>query len=138
MRRYQPLEHTADIRLRIFGRTPRELFQNAAYALTNTLTDVKKVKSCLKPAFSVTLRGEGYDLLLIALMKKILYLFDTKRFLTRRLVIKNLSDKILRVTLKGEKSKAHRIKTEIKAVTYHRLKVERMRGRWRAEVVLDV
>lgn len=137
MARYQLLDHTADIRLRIFGRTLRELFQNAAFALTDILTDARKIRA-LKSTPTFALMAEGNDLLLVALMKKILYLFDTKRFLTRRLVIKNLSDKILVATLKGEGLKKQPIKTEIKAVTYHKLKVQKKRGGWQAEVILDV
>ncbi|MBI2082218.1 MAG: archease [Deltaproteobacteria bacterium] len=136
MRRYRLLDHTADIRLRIFGHNLRELFQNSVYALTDTLTDAKKVRT--KVSRSLKIKGEGNDLLLHALLKEVLFLFDTKRFLTRRLVIKKLSDKILLVTLRGERLKDHAIKTEIKAVTYHRLKVEKRRGRWIGEVVLDV
>lgn len=135
-RPYRTLEHTADIRLRIFGRTLRRLFENAVYALTDTLTDVKKVQT-LK-SLRLRIRGMSRDHLLVLLLKEILFLFDTKRFLARRLVIRKLDGKILLATVEGDRLKAHRLKTEIKAVTYHGLRVERRRGRWVAEIVMDV
>ena len=40
----------------------------------------------------------------------------------------------------GEKLdfKRHRLKTEIKAVTYHQLKVQKVKDTWQAEVIFDV
>lgn len=134
--RYRTLEHTADIRLRIYGKTIRQLFQNAAYALTDSLTDARRVRS--RRFRRIRLRSDSIEHLLVLLLKEILFLFDTRRFLCRRLVIERFGDTILHGRLCGEPAKGHRLKTEIKAVTYHRLKVEKRRGRWIAEVILDV
>jgi SHS2 domain-containing protein len=86
------------------------------------------------------LRVKGIDRahLLVLLLKEVLYFFDTDRFLSRKLEIERQGDTILAGRLHGESRADLPIKTEIKAVTYHGLKIEKRRGRWIAEVVLDV
>ncbi len=135
-RPYRALEHTADIRLRIFGKTYRQLLQNAVFAVTDTLTDAKKVKSL--HSRRVRLVVADPDEMVLQLMREVLFLFDAKKFLTRRLVVQRLTDKILVGRLWGEGWKGQDLKTELKAVTYHGLKVEKKRERWIAEVILDV
>ena len=54
------------------------------------------------------------------------------------LVIEELSDKILKAKARGEVKQGISVKTEIKAVTYHGLKIEKRRGNWVAEVIFDV
>ncbi len=134
--RYRTLEHTADIRLRIYGNTIRQLFQNAVYALTDTLTDARRVKS--RRFLRIRLRGDSPEHLLVLLLKEVLFLSEARRFLTRRLVVERFGDTILQGRLCGERARDHRLKTELKAVTYHGLKIEKKRGRWTAEVVVDV
>jgi SHS2 domain-containing protein len=42
--------------------------------------------------------------------------------------------------VKGEpfQEKIHMIKTEVKAVTYHQIQIQRENGRWKAQVILDL
>ena len=138
MKPYRQLEHTADLRLRIQGGTLRSLFRNALFAVADLLTDASKVRKVSSQKLKV--RGENAEILLIRFLREILFLFDTRRFLPRRLEFIRLEDKILEAKIWGEKFSPgrHPLKTEIKAVTYHGLKVERRRGRWVAEVVFDV
>jgi SHS2 domain-containing protein len=46
----------------------------------------------------------------------------------------------LRAVVKGEpfQEGVHVIKTEVKAVTYHRIEVRQENGRWRAQVIFDL
>jgi SHS2 domain-containing protein len=139
---YRLLEHTADLRMRIVGRTLRDLFQNAVVALTDTLTDWKKVRT--SRSVKLRFREEGLDLLLARLLRELLFLFDARAFVARRLEFSRfdvtMTPKVLEARVWGERFSPdrHPPKTEIKAVTYHRLKVEKRRGRWAAEVVFDV
>lgn len=138
MRPYRLLEHTADIRLRIYGRSLRGLFQNAVCALTDTLTDFQKVKKKISKRIRIT--AENRELLLVRLLQELLFLFDARGFVVRRLEFIRFDDKMIMARAWGEKFSParHLSKTEVKAVTYHQLKVERQKGRWVAEVVFDV
>lgn len=135
---YKLLEHTAEIRIRIYGRTLKALFQNAVLALTDTLADAKKIKPSRSLRLKIT--AEDRELLLVRLLREVLFLFDTRHFLVRRLEITDWRDTMIQGKFWGERfsPKRHILKTEIKAVTYHGLKVGKRGGRWYAEVVLDV
>ncbi len=136
--RYRLLDHTADLRVQVYGNSLRQLFQNALYTLTDLLTDARRVRTLRSRR--VTVRGEGEDLLLVRFLRELLFLFETRRFLGRRLEFIRRGDTILAARVWGERfdPARHPLRTEVKAVTYHRLKVERRRGRWVAEVIFDV
>ncbi len=136
--RYRLLNHTADLRVQVYGNSLRQLFQNALYTLTDLLTDARRVRTLRSRR--VTVRGEGEDLLLVRFLRELLFLFETRRFLGRRLEFLLLGDTILKAKVWGERfdPARHPLRTEVKAVTYHRLKVERRRERWVAEVIFDV
>ena len=53
MRKYETFDHTADIGIRAFGRNLEELFANAAYALFDQLTDLKKVRKEVSHEISI-------------------------------------------------------------------------------------
>ncbi len=80
------------------------------------------------------------ETLLVRLLQEVLYLFDARRFVARRLEIESWKDKRLIGRVWGETfdPERHGFKTEIKAVTYHGLKISKSKGRWYAELVLDV
>lgn len=131
------LEHTADIRVRIFGGTLRKLFQNALSAFADLVTDPKKIRP--RASRRIRVEAKGQDLLLVRFLKELLFLFDTKAFLPRRLELERMGDTICgRVWGERFSPKRHLLKTEIKAVTYHGLKVRKGRKGWVAEVIFDV
>lgn len=138
MTRYELLEHTADLRVRVRGRSFKDLLQNAAYALTDTVVDARTVRAAA--ARKIRVRESSREMLLARLLQEILFLFDAKRFVTRRLRFLAVGENSIEARAEGERfdPERHRPKTEVKAVTLHRLKVERRRGLWRAEVVFDV
>jgi SHS2 domain-containing protein len=61
---------------------------------------------------------------------KDLYFFDFE--------IKELSNKSIKAIAKGCEAKDYKINTEIKAATYHELKLEKENGGWKGEVIFDV
>lgn len=135
--RYRLLEHPADLRLRLYGGTIRALFQNSVIALSSLLVDLRSVRE--KESRKIRLTAGDLPHLLVLLLKEVLFLFEAKQFLSGRLVVEKLDGKMLTGRLEGERITAdHQLKSEIKAVTYHGLKVEKKRGRWVAEVILDV
>lgn len=135
---YRLLPHTGDIRVKVRGRSLRQLFQNSVFMLTDQFCDARKVKALMTRKVSV--RGENSEDLLVRLLQEVLFLFDAKRFVIRSLKDVKLEEGRLSGMLYGEKFSpgCHGFKTEIKAVTYHRLKIGRVRGGWEAEIVLDV
>ena len=138
MKRYKLLDHTADIGIIASGEDISEAFGNAAYAMFDILTDVDKIKE--KGSFEVQISAENIEELLVAWLNELLYRYETERIAFSKFVIDDINDSDLRASVSGEKiaPDRHEIKTEIKSVTYHQLKVEKIDDGWRAQVIFDV
>jgi SHS2 domain-containing protein len=145
MPKYKFFDHTADIGVEISGRTKKELFANAASALFDVLIENNDSKSKTAKRVQgrqkiVTVEGADVEDLFINFLRELLYLFNGEKFITVRCEIIQFSNKELQVRLTGESfnDKKHLIKTEIKAVTYSGLSVEKQKSGWRARVIFDV
>ena len=142
--RYRYLEEiaTADVAFEALGATPEETYRAAADATLNTMVeDIGTVAPLERRLFS--LAADSLDLLLFELLQELVYRKDAERLLLR---IRDLrieeagSGYRLHAEAIGETidSGRHSLLADVKAVTLHRLVVERTPDGWRAVVVLDV
>ena len=138
MERYKLLDHTADIGIIVSGRDLPEVFGNAAYAMFDILTDIDSVRE--KESYDLQVSASDIENLLVAWLDELLYRYETDRVIFSKFSIDDINDRKLSATVFGEKIDLdrHEIKTEIKSVTYHQLKVEKTDGGWRAQVIFDV
>ena len=135
---YEIFEHTADLGLRIRADDLQGLFEEAARALFAVIvTDFDEVR----PAEEMTFRIEGdrRDDLLRDWLGELLYAFHARRLLLAQFDVR-LDEVGLTATARGEPFDPgrHEIDAELKAVTYHGLKVEQDGGGWLAEVIVDI
>jgi SHS2 domain-containing protein len=145
MLKYKLFDHTADMGVEICGRTKKELFANAAFALFDILIqDIdNKKKANRRDQERVKIRTvDGADVadLLINFLRELLYLFNGMRLVVNHGMIADCSNKrlVVKLTVEPYDPKRHLIKTELKAVTYHSLTVEKTKSGWRARVIFDV
>ncbi len=121
--RYETLEHTADVMIKAKGKDLEECFANAAYALFDQITDVTKVWPKEEVRFTV----EGHDLesLLYNFLSEFLYIHDAKKVVLSDFRVRIEGTK-LDCVARGERFDPirHRPKHEVKAVTYHMLRVD--------------
>ena len=138
MKKYEQTDHTADIGLKIFGNSLPDLFANAAYALCDTLTDISKINPTTKQTFC--LQRNTTEELLVEWMGNLLYTFETEDLLFSKFNILSIEKNTLSAEAEGVffNSALHTIKNGVKAVTYHKLKIEEKNGLWQAVVVLDI
>ncbi len=138
MQRYEFFDHTADIGIHVFGRSLPELFENAGFALFDIITDIEAVREREKRSFA--LQRDTVDELLVEWLGRLLFINATGLFLFRRFHVLQIDGKSLQAEAWGEplQDALHTIKTEVKAVTYHNLKVYEEQGLWHATVVLDI
>jgi len=138
MKKYETFDHTADVGIRVFGRTVEEVFANAAYALFDQLTDLRKVRKQISQEISV--QGSDREDLLIRWLGELLFLGESRGFLFKEFTIRRLDSTSLKAVARGEifDPSRHRFKTEIKAVTYHQAEVKEKNGRWEGRVIFDV
>src|SRR3989304_9073183 len=89
-KRYEFLEHTADVYLAAYGESLEEAFENAALAMFDVMTEVEKVESKVEDNVEV----EGYDdyALLYSWLEELLILFETKGNLYSRFKISNIKE----------------------------------------------
>jgi SHS2 domain-containing protein len=140
MSNYKYFDHTADIGIEVTGRTRKELFVNAAEALFDVMVENKTGEKSATQQKKIIVEGTDAPDLLINFLRELLYLFNGEKFITCSCEIIKFSNKELRARLTGESfnSKKHLIKTEIKAVTYSGLTVEKLKEGWRARIIFDV
>jgi SHS2 domain-containing protein len=135
---YEPLSHTGDLGMLVYGRDLPELFAHAAWAMFDLMSDA----TTIRPQHTVTLSVSAADLedLLVRWLGELLYLYETQRLLCCTFTFTLLEPAHLTATVAGETldSNRHPIDTEIKAVTYHQIAVEQVRGHWQARVIFDL
>ncbi len=138
MKRYKVFDHTADLGLEIYGKDERELFSNAAFAIFDLTVDLHNVNA--SEVRSVSVRGSDREDLFVNYLREILYIFNGEGILLKEFSISEISSRHLVGEVRGEafNPKRHIIKTEIKAVTYHQVEVEKNKGGWKARVIFDV
>ncbi len=138
MKKYETFDHTADVGIRVFGRTVEEVFVNAAYALFDQWTDLRKVRKQISQEISV--QGADREDLLIRWLGELLFLGESRGFLFKEFMVRSLDSTSLKAVARGEifDPSRHRFRTEIKAVTYHRVEVKEVDGKWEARIIFDV
>ncbi len=138
MKRFEILDHTADIGLAIYGEDLKSLFEHAGEGFFSIITDLKKVRPRIERR--VKLAGESLDRLMVDWLSELLYLHDADHLLFKEFVIEAVGEEGLRAVARGEpyQEGRHVIKTGVKAVTYHQIRVEKRNGGWRAQVIFDL
>ena len=136
--KYWQLPHTADLAWRIRGENLPELFENAAGALTSTMTDRRYIRRLEKRQIEV--ESPDREALMVDWLNYLLYLFDVAGFLGREFQVTTLTDQHLKATAWGEPfdPERHPEKTAIKAATYHHLEIVPRGDGWQATVILDL
>jgi len=135
---YRLIDHTADIGIKVYGKTLKELFQNAAIGCFDNIADLDNVQ--LKRHVRFNIQAPSQEELLLLWLKELLYSFDTKRILFKDFKIEELKATHLIATAYGDKLnlKKHSVKEEIKAVTYHEFSLKHGKSGWTAQVIFDV
>jgi SHS2 domain-containing protein len=132
----------ADIAFEARGRSLEELFIAAADATINVM--VENIEEVMpEQELKLAVSGNGFDLLLWSLLQELIFFKDARRLLLR---IRSLSirggdgDLHCAATAVGEPidPARHRLCVDVKAVTLHRLSVEKKNDEWFAAVILDL
>jgi SHS2 domain-containing protein len=135
---YETFEHTADLGLRIRGGDLGALFAEAARALFSVIvTNLDAVRPLQQ--FDFHLEGEHIDDLLHDWLDELLFTFSTRYVLLSQFDV-SVRDNVLTGIGRGEAldPARHELDLEVKAITYHGLKVQPEGEGWLAEVIVDV
>jgi len=135
---YQIFEHTADLGIRIEAEDLNTLFAEAGRALFSIIvTNVDAVHPIEQVEFNIS--GTDREFLLCDWLSELLFAFEKRRLLLTEFTV-DVQEQGLSATARGETvdTRRHRLEHEVKAVTYHGLKVEETDDRWIAEVIVDI
>ena len=142
---HRPLEHTADVGVEIDAPTRETLFAEAAVALADTLTPIAGVGASIERELEVAAAND--ELLVVDFLNEILFLFETEGLLVAESTVRleggdgdRPSSVKLRAVLRGERydESKHPLRSLVKAVTYHGLRVWREDERWMCHVLFDL
>ena len=140
MKKYKFFDHTADVLFEAYGKTLNELFENAALASQETQADLKGIKQ--KITKKINLKNESIEMLLFDFLQELIYLKDKDKLLFSKFKvnIKKNKEYTLIATAHGEEldMKKHELKVDVKAVTLHLFEVKKVKGKWKAHIILDI
>jgi len=137
-RSFEIIDHTADVGINAYGADAKELFSNAALALFSLITEPETIEGRLR--FDLEVSAPDRESLLVEWLNELIYLFDAEHVLLSRFDIEALTLTDLRAACYGEPfdRMKHKMKTGVKAATYHMLKLDEDGDGYRAQVIFDV
>lgn len=136
---YEIIDHTADIGIRVKSSSLEELFIFAAEAMFDLMAPPKRA---LIPSitYPVMVEADSVEQLFVRWLQDLHLAYDMRRLVLTHFWIDEISPTSVMGGGKGQKfdDARHRAGTQIKAVTYHHLRVEEQGGQWIAEVIFDI
>lgn len=135
---YELFEHTADLGIKVRAKDLRELFKNAGLALFDIITKGQKKQDSSPQAINITQQADNLEELFINWLNELISLSSTKELIFADFRIDKLDKNSLSAIAFGSDMKNYKVNVEVKAATYHELKIEETPSGWQARVILDV
>jgi SHS2 domain-containing protein len=136
MKKFEILEHKADLKIRVFGKTKEELFENAMVGMFEAAGYQKNLKSQISKV-KVKLKSIDLPSLLVDFLSEILYLVETKKLVFEKIEFKKITENEIEAILIGKPLK--RMGVHIKGVTYHDLEIHQRNDKtWEVVILFDI
>lgn len=137
MKKYEYFEATADIGLKAYGNDMNEAFENAGLAIFNIISDTSLIIPERKIEFEVT--SEDDVSLLYDFLEELLFYHETEFMLFSRFDVEIDEKFHLKAVIYGEEIdwNKHERKTEIKAITFHKMAVKKT-GHVELQAIVDL
>jgi SHS2 domain-containing protein len=133
---FELFEHTADLGLRIRARDLPALFRDAGRCLFAAIAEPEPTGAAARQV-SFELQGDRYDYLMLDWLAELLFVSETEHVLLGEFRVA-VDDYRVVAQASVYDPRGYRLLREVKAVTYHGLKVERLGGGWLAEIIVDI
>lgn len=134
-KKFEILEHTADFKIRAFGKTKKEVFLNMLRGLA---ASQQPAALELAPNIEKKIKIESADgnALLVDFLSEVLYQSEINKEVYFEAEFSEFSETKLKGLIKGAKVK--QFQENIKGVTHHGLKIKKRNSRWQATVLFDI
>jgi SHS2 domain-containing protein len=154
---WELVDHTADVTVRAFGLSRREVFEQAALATVSLIYDATTVRAT--ECYAIELTAPDAELLLAAWLNELLFLIEARHVVFARFEVESVGEADapagssaegaaraaspevrLCATAVGEAydDRRHAVRSVVKAATLHDLSLRGMPGGWEGRVLLDV
>jgi len=132
------IEHTADIGVCCRAPTLGRLFECAARAMFKIIVPLDAVEAAEK--VPVALTAASLEELFVSWLEELLYIWESKRMLLSSFKVSKIASDSIEAEVAGEPYDAgrHDLQSEIKAATYHDLRIERKGDAWEVRVIFDL
>lgn len=141
--KYKILENVAiaDIAFEAYGKNYNKLFENSALALFEMAVDLSTLKTKIKK--KIKIEANSIENLLYDFLSEILYLKDAEQLIFSKCSVK-IEGKNKKYTVNAElfgdiiNPQTHKLENDIKAITMHMFKIEKIKNGVKATVVVDI
>jgi len=134
--KYKILEHKADLKIKVFGKTKKELFENAMVGMFEA-AKYEMTKRLATKRLTIKIKSIDLPSLLVDFLSEILYLAETKKLVFEKVEFKKFTENEIEAKLTGNQLK--RMGVHIKGVTYHELDIRQKKdGTWQATILFDI
>ncbi len=125
MKKFEYFEVTADIGFKAYGKNMNEAFENAGLAIFNIISNTDDIDSKKEISFEIT--SEDNVSLLYDYLEELLFYHEVEFMLFGEFHVEIDENLHLKATIKGEAIDwdKHERKTEIKAITFHQMHVNK-------------
>jgi SHS2 domain-containing protein len=130
---FREVPHTADWEIKVWAPTLAELFIQSAVGMIAMMKIIPE--DGLNISRKIRLDGDDKEILLVGFLSEILSIIDLEKEAPVDFFL-DLDERGLRADLELKKIK--NFGKEIKAVTYHHLKIDHHDNLWRTHIVFDV
>jgi len=135
---FNVLDHTADIGIVAYGTNIETLFSNAAIGLFSLMTDLDTIKDVDQKLIELT--AEDPEILLVEWLNELIYIFEVNHIVFKRFEIEELTEKRIKARCYGQhiNPKHSTLEREIKAATYHMLRISKGDDGYQVTVIFDI
>jgi SHS2 domain-containing protein len=136
--KYEVLDHTADLRLRIYGYSFEDLLNNAALGLFECIGNISEIEPGIGKKIHIS--GSDMEEILVNYLNELLYLLEHERFFPSVFIIVDYGNNRVLSKVFGEYIDAGKqtLKLEVKSTTYHNLKIECHEELYQTDIVFDL
>lgn len=129
-------KNIADLYLKVFGQDKINLLKNIVEAFSDQISNINQLKTNLKE--KIVIKEDNFENLIWEFINQLIYLKDVKRKLFKKGEF-FLGKKILQATLFGQKiTNKLPLKVDIKALTYHKFKIEKEKNDYQVHLIFDI
>lgn len=137
MEKYKFLDEiTSDVMFEAYGKTLKDVFENAAEALFTVICKMDMVEASKE--LKVEVKADSVEDLMVNWLQYLIASVDIEEMFFKKFKITDIDDKHLVGYIYGEEVSPEKGETVVKAVTYHQYKFEKTDEGYKVRVSFDI